>query len=540
MASPTGAGGVGGRISVKIIVILVVSLLLVEAVILLFSAFNEYDRLVDHYRFEGEVLVRAVDRDRLDDPAYVEALLERMSDLQLLDIERVPETGGVRQQIEDEVMTYTERGVQVSLDVSGIAPGIRAYVLRIIGLLVIIVASMVIVTYAFLAVSLVRPLRTLLRNLQAISGAEGDLTTRLESRSRDEIGEIADAFNDFVERIRAVVTATKDATRETLESGERLNASAQESAGHLERVSASVLSVKTRIETLDEEIQQSASAVNQISASITSLAGSVTNQAASVSDAVAAVEEMNSSINSLVSIANHRKELATALLDMAQSGQEKMHESVEAIGSIESSTNEILSAIDVINTIAGQTNLLSMNAAIEAAHAGEAGKGFAVVAEEIRNLAEQTAENAKSISSTLKSEVDKVTFAGESNRAAGESFERIVQDIQQVVDSMGEIVASMNEQAVASSEVLRSLQSIDELSTEVKSASQEIDTSAQSVSGNIETVSEVSSDVKDAMNGIGTDIGQINEAVRTISESGETNARNIRRIKQEVERFRTE
>ncbi len=540
MGATQSTGRAHKRISVKIIAILVASLLFVEAVILLFSAFGERDRLVDHYRFEGQVLVRAVDRDRLDDPEYVEALRSRLSELQLLDIEAVPRTDGVQQEIADDVMTYTERGVQVQLDVSGISAGVQAYVLRIIGLLVIIVAAMVVVTYAFLAFSLVRPLRALLSNLQAISGSEGDLTTRLDSRSNDEIGRIADAFNGFVERIRVVVDATKQATRETMESGERLNASAQESAGHLERISASVLSVKTRIETLDEEIQQSASAVNQISASITSLAGSVSNQASSVSDAVAAVEEMNSSINNLVSIANHRKELATALLDMGRSGYEKMHESVEAIGSIESSTNEILSAIDVINTIAGQTNLLSMNAAIEAAHAGEAGKGFAVVAEEIRNLAEQTAENAKSISSTLKSEVEKVSFAGDSNRAAGESFERIVDDIQQVVDSMSEIVASMNEQAVASSEVLRSLQSIDELSNEVKSASQEIDTSAQSVSGNIETVSEVSRDVKESMNGIGTDISQVNTAMRTISESGQTNTRNIKRIYDEVERFKTE
>lgn len=528
------------RLSVKIIGILVASLLFVEAVILAFSAFGERDRLVDHYRFEGQVIVRAVDRERLDDPAYAEDLRSRLSELEVLDIEAVPRTEGVQQEIEEDVMTYTERGVRVQLDVSSITSGVRAYILRIIGLLVIIVGAMVVMTYAFLAVSLVRPLSALLTNLEAISGSEGDLTTRLDSRSNDEIGRIADAFNGFVERIRVVVDATKQATRETMESGERLNASAQESAGHLERVSASVLSVKTRIETLDEEIQQSASAVNQISASISSLAGSVSNQASSVSDAVAAVEEMNSSINNLVSLANHRKELATALLDMAQSGYEKMNESVEAIGSIESSTNEILSAIDVINTIAGQTNLLSMNAAIEAAHAGEAGKGFAVVAAEIRNLAEQTAENAKSISSTLKAEVEKVSFAGDSNRAAGESFERIVGDIQQVVDSMSEIVASMNEQAVASSEVLRSLQSIDELSSEVKSASQEIDTSAQSVSGNIETVSEVSKDVKESINGIGTDISQVNTAMGTISESGQINTRNIKRIYDEVERFKTD
>jgi len=540
MARKQSTGRAQKRLSVKIIGILVASLLFVEAVILAFSTFGERDRLVDHYRFEGQVIVRAVDRERLDDPAYAEDLRSRLSELEVLDIEAVPRTEGVQQEIQGDVMTYTERGVRIQLDVSSITPGVRAYILRIIGLLVIIVGAMVVMTYAFLAVSLVRPLKALLTNLEAISGSEGDLTTRLDSRSNDEIGRIADAFNGFVERIRVVVDATKQATRETMESGERLNASAQESAGHLERVSASVLSVKTRIETLDEEIQQSASAVNQISASISSLAGSVSNQASSVSDAVAAVEEMNSSINNLVSLANHRKELATALLDMAQSGYEKMNESVEAIGSIESSTNEILSAIDVINTIAGQTNLLSMNAAIEAAHAGEAGKGFAVVAAEIRNLAEQTAENAKSISSTLKSEVEKVSFAGDSNRAAGESFERIVGDIQQVVDSMSEIVASMNEQAVASSEVLRSLQSIDELSSEVKSASQEIDTSAQSVSGNIETVSEVSKDVKESINGIGTDISQVNTAMGTISESGQINTRNIKRIYDEVERFKTD
>ncbi|NBB89657.1 MAG: HAMP domain-containing protein, partial [Spirochaetes bacterium] len=342
MAQKQSTGRVHKRLSVKIISILVASLLFVEAVILAFSAFGERDRLVDHYRFEGQVIVRAVDRERLDDPTYVEDLRSRLSELELLDIEAVPRTEGVQQEIEEDVMTYTERGVRVQLDVSSITPGVRAYILRIIGLLVIIVGAMVVVTYAFLAVSLVRPLRALLTNLEAISGSEGDLTTRLDSRSNDEIGRIAEAFNGFVERIRVVVDATKQATRETMESGKRLNASAQESAGHLERVSASVLSVKTRIETLDEEIQQSASAVNQISASISSLAGSVSNQASSVSDAVAAVEQMNSSINNLVSLANHRKELATALLDMAQSGYEKMHESVEAIGSIESSTNEIL------------------------------------------------------------------------------------------------------------------------------------------------------------------------------------------------------
>ncbi|MFP4066965.1 MAG: methyl-accepting chemotaxis protein [Spirochaetaceae bacterium] len=533
-------GQAGRNISVKIVAILVVSLLVVELVILVFSAFSEYERLVGHYRFEGEVIARAVDPARLEDRAYRDELLSRLSEMDVQDIEAAPRQQQVAQEITAEVLSYAENGVRVEIDVSGIEPGLRGYVLRILGLTLIIVAVMVPVTYAFLSVSLVRPLRALLSNLKAISGQEGDLTARLQTRARDEIGEIADAFNAFVDRICEVVEATKQATRETVKSGERLNESAQESAGHLERISASVSSVKSRIETLDEEIQESASAVNQISASITSLAGSVTNQASSVSDAVAAVEEMNRSINNLVDVANRRKELANALLETAQAGYEKMQESVEAIGSIESSTNEILSAVDVINTIAGQTDLLSMNAAIEAAHAGEAGKGFAVVAEEIRNLAEQTSEHAKSISATLNAEVEKVTFAGESNRAAGESFEGMMADIRQVVDSMGEIVASMNEQSVASSEVLRSLQSIDELSDEVKSASQEIDTSARSVNGNIETVSEVSADVKNEMNEIGTDIGRVNEAMRTITESGRGNAENIERIVREVERFKTE
>lgn len=528
------------RISLKILVTVSVAVLGVEAVILGFTSTGERQALIDHYLFEASVLVRAIEADRLGDASYRDSLVERLSDMDVLSVSAAPGAGEEPEySVADGVLSYRARGAEIRIDVSAIPGQVRTFVWNTIGLVAIIVISTVVVAFLFLRLNVVRPLMALQQRLNAISGSEGDLTDRVDVRSRDEIGQIAESFNEFSEQIRQVVATMKDATDTSAALGRDLAASSSSAVGSIDTISTSVTSTQTQVETLNGEIQESASAMNQISTSISSLARSVENQSSSVSEAVSAVEEMNASIENLVRIAGEKQEQANHLLDTAQTGYEKMNDSVEAIGGIEASTNEILGMIDVINNIAGQTNLLSMNAAIEAAHAGEAGKGFAVVAEEIRNLAEQTAENSKSINTTLKSEVEKITFAGEMNRAAGDSFDHIVGEIRQVAGAMQEIVAAMNEQSAASSEILHSLQTIDNLSDEVTQASKEIDTSSESVNTSLDTVSNASRDVREQMGKVTTELDRIREIVTETAEHGEENVRNLSSLLEQLNRFQT-
>jgi methyl-accepting chemotaxis protein len=528
------------RISLKILLTISIAVLVVEAVILGFTSSGERQALIDHYLFEASVIVRAIEPERLEEASYRTALVERLSDMEVLEVNPAPDAGDEPQHsVEDLTLTYRARGIEVVIDVSAIPGQLRSFVWNTIGLVALIVFFTVAVSFFFLRLNVAKPLTLLQRRLDDITGSEGDLTDRVDVRSSDEIGKIARSFNEFSERIRDIIVAMKDAGETSTALGKDLAQSSKKAVESIDTISSSVQSTQERVETLNSELQESATAMNQISSSISTLVRSVENQASSVSDAVSAVEQMNASIENLVRIAGEKQEQANSLLDTAQTGYEKMNESVEAIGGIEASTNEILSMIDVINSIAGQTNLLSMNAAIEAAHAGEAGKGFAVVAEEIRNLAEQTAENSKSINTTLKSEVEKISFAGEMNRAAGSSFESIVGDIRQVAQAMGEIVAAMNEQSAASSEILSSLQTIDNLTSEVTSASKEIDTSSESVNRNIDTVSSASDDVREQMSTVTAELGRIHEIVTETAEHGDENVRNLTSLMEQLNRFKT-
>jgi methyl-accepting chemotaxis protein len=527
-------------ISTKILVILVVSLVTVEALLLVFTSTDRRQELVDHYVFEAEIIAQSVDMSMIDNADYRRRLEERLAEKDVTYVEAAPDVEEASYEIQDQELVYRANGLEIGIDVSSIEDQLRSFVLNTFGLVAIIVFFMVLVSFVFLTFYLVRPLRALMQNLEAISGQEGDLTQRLFIQSGDEIGTIARNFNDFVDTIHGTIREIKGASETSKEVSESLMENSKTSSGHLSKVSQSTKDIEEQVNTLDQEIQDSASAVNQISSSIKNMVQSVENQSSSVSDALASIEEMNSSIQNLVQIANRRKELANELLATAQEGQEKMNRSVEAIGEIESATNDMLGMIDVINTIAGQTNLLSMNAAIEAAHAGEAGKGFAVVAEEIRNLSEQTSENAKTINQTLKQGTEKISFAGESNRAAGESFEKIVGDIQQVVDGIGEMVAGMNEQSAASEEIVHAIQQIDQISNEVDGAAKEIDQSASSVNGSIDRLSTVSGEVSSGMTRISGDIEEASRAVENISQTGERNQEIIRQLDQQIRRFKTE
>jgi len=272
----------------------------------------------------------------------------------------------------------------------------------------------------------------------------------------------------------------------------KVNASAASecSAQALELVGqnrSTVEQVFQRISHLSGGSTQTSKSVEQILVDLNSMTGLVEKEALGVTDSLAALEQLDASIRSLESLSHHKKSESLVLVKTANEAQEMVNQSLTAIQQVETSTNHMLEMIRVINEVADRTNLLAMNAAIEAAHAGEYGRGFAVVASEIRKLSELSAENAGVINGNLKRDMELIHQAGEITRATGSIFEQFIQSIQETADAMAMISSSLEEQSLASQDMVRSI-------TSIHASSQRVTESTQQVKHQVQMINQATTD----------------------------------------------
>jgi methyl-accepting chemotaxis protein len=539
--------GGGKTVSRRIILILALSILVIETIILGFSALSQRRTLLDHYLFQADIVIKSLGSEILNSPEAREAAQARLAEEKVLAIRQAnpstqewldSEYEGLYRE-EGSTLLYRLNGVEVAVDISAIPSALWAYAGRIIGLVAIIVAFVTATVYALLRPHLVVPLRRLEARLTDISGSEADLTERLPVNRSDEVGRISERFNDFSEQLRRIVETVQGQSRSLSESVKELSGLSASTSDNASANRSLVQQMRDELANLDESLQHAAPSVESITDSINSLARSVERQSEAVNESMAAVEELDASIRNLDSIAKEKKESTDALLTMADEAGERMHESVAAIGSVESSTQDMLEMIDVINTVADQTNLLAMNAAIEAAHAGEAGKGFAVVADEIRKLSETSAENAGKINSTLKRDIDEIHRAGEINRATSEVFEKIVGSVQEVARSMGEMMAGLNEQATASADIVKALSAIQEVTGTVRQESGSIESEAEAINQTVNRLALSSNQVTGNANEVTERIERIAQSMDSVNQVVQRASSGIEELSDQVAQFRT-
>ncbi len=276
--------------------------------------------------------------------------------------------------------------------------------------------------------------------LQLIAQGQGDLTSRLPVESKDEMGELALWFNRFVEYLEEVITRVKN-------SAFQMDTSTQE--------------VAAGAQGLSQATQEQASAIEEVAATI---------------------EEMTSSIKHNAENASDGRQKANDMVRMANASGDSAQDLVKAMSEISVASKKIGDIIVTVNEVAFQTNLLALNAAVEAARAGEHGKGFAVVAEEVRALAQRSADAAKQIKTLIEDTVNKISAGDAMVKKSGESLEQIIRHIQDLSQVMEEIAAASSEQAAGVDELNRAIAQIDTTTQQNASTVEELASTSDSLS----------------------------------------------------------
>ena len=417
---------------------------------------------------------------------------------------------------------------------------IGATLLMIILLSVGAVFVLIIALWLLLRRMVVRPVVKLRDLVRDIAEGEGDLTKRLAVTQRDEIGQAAKWIDIFMARMQGIVINIKDSSLQNDNISKDLTGSVAQSKQASRHIATAIEEIGKQVAVLSEKNVDTSASVEEILGTITDLATQIGEQSSSVAETSAAIEEMAAAINSVSRISQENVESAEQLLRLTASGDEKVRSSNENISAISKNVDDLLELISLINSIASQTNLLSMNAAIEAAHAGEFGKGFAVVADEIKHLAESTAENAKRITGTLEEIIEKIEVSLDASAKSGEAFGQIRTSVGAVVDSFSEIAQSTNELKNGSNEVLLSSSSLLTITETIKSQSENIRRRADQINLAAQEVTEISKSVDESVGKIGEEAAGIAAESERVEEISGKNADNAGTLLKEVEIFRTE
>jgi len=407
----------------------------------------------------------------------------------------------------------------------------------ILGLVSIIIA--VVIIYFVINVT-TAPIVKISNSLKDISEGEGDLTQTINISSKDEVGDLARYFNKTLEKIKNLVLLIKNKSITLNDIGNDLSSNMTETAAAVNEITANIQSVKGRVINQSASVTETNATMEQVITNINKLNGHVENQADTISKRSAFIQAMVNNIGSVNQTLQKNMENVQTLKEASEVGRGGLQEVATDIQEISRESEGLLEINAVMENIASQTNLLSMNAAIEAAHAGEAGKGFAVVADEIRKLAESSSEQSKTIGTVLKKiaeSIKKITVSTDNVLAR---FEAIDSGIKTVAEQEEVINHAMEEQAEGSNQLLQGTTNLNGITQQVKAGSEEMLEGSQEVMKESRNLEKVTQEITSGMNEMATGADQINVAVHNVNDMTQKNREAIDELIKEVSRFKVE
>lgn len=309
--------------------------------------------------------------------------------------------------------------------------------------------------------------------LKSIAEGNADLSKRVIIVQADTNGELSELVNNVLARLQSMFTSIIDKANNVLETSSLIEDVLNTSVTATEEMKLSVSKINTSAVRYNDSVAESQVSLEQTLTSLNQIIENVNVQATYVDQTSSAITEMVANIQSVNKVTAKANILADSLSNISNHGGSAVRNSIEAVREIEISSAEVSNIVLIISKILAQTNILSMNAAIEAAHAGDAGRGFAVVAEEVRKLAENSNTNLKTISINIKDVMDKVNNGVHLSEEAGVALSDIGEKTRQTTDLMSEVATAMEEQSYGATDILSSIKYLVESSSKISKLSEQ-------------------------------------------------------------------
>jgi len=406
--------------------------------------------------------------------------------------------------------------------------------------IMVLIGLVMFVFYFTLAILASRALKRYFARLETLFGkiAAGDLTDRIKVKRNDEIGRLMTHLNMATEHSHTMLAALREEADKMTAIGSDLSSNMEETATAVKQISSNAATVKEKALMQAAGVTETAATGEQIQGKLNLLVEGITKQSESITQSSALITSTAENMLRINKILSQNDELIKTVYGQMKAGTDGARAANEFVKKIAERSEALLEASQVIQNIASQTNLLAMNAAIEAAHAGESGKGFAVVADEIRKLAEESNMQGKQIGAVIKESTEIIAQVSEAGIQAEKTFTDVYGLISNISKKEDSIVNLMREQEENGAQVLSAIETINKVTRDVSSASVEMLEGGKQITAEMQKLAEITRETTDSMTEIASGAEQITDAVEEVVSLAEQNKTSIEHLAQEVGRFK--
>jgi methyl-accepting chemotaxis protein len=383
-----------------------------------------------------------------------------------------------------------------------------------------------------------KPIVRVADTLRDISEGEGDLTRTIEENGNDEVADLARYFNNTLKKIKDLIVTIQGQTETLSDIGGELAGNMTETAAAINEIASNIQNINGRMISQSTSVTQTNATMEQITCSIDKLNGHVEEQFSNMAYSSSAISQMLNNIRSVTGTLAKNGDSVNDLAYASDAGRESLQNVAADIQEIAEQSVELMKINSVMKDIADQTNLLSMNAAIEAAHAGSAGRGFSVVADEIRKLAEDSSGQSKIVSAVLKKTKESIDKITESVNNVLAKFEAIHEGVKTVSQQAENIRSAMDEQDQGSKQIMETIVHLNDITRHVKDGSTEMFEGSKEVIQESKNLEQVTHEITGGMHEMAIGAEQINLAVNRVNEISGKNKEHIDILAREVCRFK--